>query len=245
MQYGQTVLFIAICFLIYYVVMIFMDIQKANAAKVLEAENNKEEDIDISDEAKQFIPVRIVREEKPKKQEVNADADNTEAQKGNTAKSGDAKQANAQPADKEEDGNGKQKDAETSKQEGGQEQPMTSQSQQVDKQPLVESEQPEEESPRPISESESPEEDEPATLDDSGNTTQSSEMEQFQNGEDLPQNDERLEEAAPAPSPRRVPALTDNISIDALLVEVDKLAETGKCDLSNIMFECNKEMHNI
>lgn len=245
MQYGQTVLFIAICFLIYYVVMIFMDIQKANAAKVLEAENNKEEDIDISDEAKQFIPVRIAREEKPKKQEVNADADNNEAQKGNAAKSGDAKQANAQPADKDEEANSKQKDAETSKQEGGQEQPTASQSQQVDKQPLAESEQPEEESPQPISESESPEEDEPPTLDDSEHTTQSGEMEQSQNGEDLPQNDEQLEEAAPAPSPRRVPALTDNISIDALLVEVDKLAETGKCDLSNIMFECNKEMHNI
>lgn len=63
MQYGQIVLLIAIGFLVYYAVMIAMDLQKANAAKLAESEKDSEEDIDISDEAKRFQPVQIHREE--------------------------------------------------------------------------------------------------------------------------------------------------------------------------------------
>lgn len=75
MQYGQIVLFLAVCLLIYYIVLIAMDVQKARASKAAEAENNQEEDIDISDEAKKFRAVQIRREEKqkPKASQENAD----------------------------------------------------------------------------------------------------------------------------------------------------------------------------
>lgn len=49
--------------ILYYVVMIMLDIQKDKAAKAAELEKNNEEDIDISDEASTFKPVMITRDE--------------------------------------------------------------------------------------------------------------------------------------------------------------------------------------
>ena len=60
--------------------MIFLDIQKAKAAKAAEHEKNNEEEIDISDEASTFKPVMITREEAPKN---NSESDSTENDKEN------------------------------------------------------------------------------------------------------------------------------------------------------------------
>lgn len=49
--------------ILYYVVMILLDIRKANAMKAAELEKNSEEEIDISDEADTFKPVLITRED--------------------------------------------------------------------------------------------------------------------------------------------------------------------------------------
>lgn len=103
MQYGQIIMFLAIGFAIYYIVMIVMDLQKANAAKLAEAENNKEEDIDISDEAKQFNPIKITREAKPKQTETQNEDKTDEKKQGKQESSKDknvadnSQQNNPQP----------------------------------------------------------------------------------------------------------------------------------------------------
>lgn len=58
-MYGQIISFLFVILIMYYVVMILLDLQKAKAAKAAELEKNPEEEIDISDEAKTFKPVLI------------------------------------------------------------------------------------------------------------------------------------------------------------------------------------------
>ena len=48
-MYGQIISFLFVLLIIYYAVMIFLDIQKAKAEKAAELDRNSEEDIDISD----------------------------------------------------------------------------------------------------------------------------------------------------------------------------------------------------
>ena len=69
MQYGQIVFILFIAFLLYYAVLIVMDIQKAKAAQLAEQDNHAEEEIDISDEAQTFKPIKISRDEPGKTQE--------------------------------------------------------------------------------------------------------------------------------------------------------------------------------
>lgn len=66
MQYGQIVFILFILLLLYYAGMIVMDLQQAKAARAAELDNQSEEDIDISDEARNFKPVQVSRDE-PKK----------------------------------------------------------------------------------------------------------------------------------------------------------------------------------
>lgn len=73
-MYGQLISFLFVLLIIYYVVMIFLDIQKAKAEKAAELDKNSEEDIDISDEASTFQPVLITRDE-PKKNESEESID--------------------------------------------------------------------------------------------------------------------------------------------------------------------------
>ena len=68
MQYGQIVFILFIAFLLYYAVLIVMDIQKAKAAQLAEQDNHAEEEIDISDEAQTFKPIKISRDEPGKTQ---------------------------------------------------------------------------------------------------------------------------------------------------------------------------------
>ncbi len=67
-MYGQIISFLFVLLILYYVVMILLDIQKAKAAKAAELEKNSEEEIDISDEAQTFKPVLISRDEPQKVQ---------------------------------------------------------------------------------------------------------------------------------------------------------------------------------
>ena len=68
MQYGQIVFLLFIAFLFYYAVLIILDIQKAKMAQAAEQENHSEEEIDISDEAQSFKPIKIERDEPSKQQ---------------------------------------------------------------------------------------------------------------------------------------------------------------------------------
>lgn len=76
-MYGQIISFLFVILIIYYVVMIFLDLQKAKAAKAAELEKNSEEEIDISDEANTFKPVLITRED-PSKIPIQETTENPE-----------------------------------------------------------------------------------------------------------------------------------------------------------------------
>lgn len=78
-MYGQIISYLFVLLIIYYAVMIFLDIQKAKAEKAAELDKNSEEDIDISDEASTFQPVLITRDE-PKKDEPGESSDNSSSE---------------------------------------------------------------------------------------------------------------------------------------------------------------------
>lgn len=80
MEYGQVVTLLFVALLGYYAFLIVTDLQKAKAAQMAELENHMEEDIDISDEAQNFQPKKVGREEEKKEEqptnkEVSTDAD--------------------------------------------------------------------------------------------------------------------------------------------------------------------------
>ena len=52
MQYGQIVFLLFVAMVFYYAAMIFMDFQRTKAAQNAEQDSHKEEDIDISEEAR-------------------------------------------------------------------------------------------------------------------------------------------------------------------------------------------------
>ncbi len=89
-MYGQIISFLFVILIMYYVVMILLDLQKAKAAKAAELEKNPEEEIDISDEAKTFKPVLISRED-PNKATASAET------------SGEANQASESKVDNQEE----------------------------------------------------------------------------------------------------------------------------------------------
>ncbi len=76
-MYGQIISFLFVILIIYYVVMIFLDLRKAKAAKAAELEKNSEEEIDISDEANTFKPVLITRDD-PNKTPIQETTENPE-----------------------------------------------------------------------------------------------------------------------------------------------------------------------
>lgn len=66
MKFGDIFPLLLVLLILYYAAMIAMDLYKARLEKEAEKEKNTEEDIDISDEAAAFQPIRIRRDE-PKK----------------------------------------------------------------------------------------------------------------------------------------------------------------------------------
>ena len=78
MEYGQIVLLLFIALVFYYGVLIVMDIRKAKAALLAEQENGAEEEFDISDEAQQFQPIEVSRNENNAKHPIGEDLPMTE-----------------------------------------------------------------------------------------------------------------------------------------------------------------------
>lgn len=77
MQYGQIVFILFILLLLYYAGMIVMDLQQAKAARAAELDEQSEEDIDISDEAGNFNPVQVSRDEPEKGDEKATGEENS------------------------------------------------------------------------------------------------------------------------------------------------------------------------
>ena len=69
MTYGQVILILFVVLIGYYGFLIFMDIQHLKAAEAAAQENQSEEEIDITDEARSFQPQQVIRDDK-KKEEV-------------------------------------------------------------------------------------------------------------------------------------------------------------------------------
>lgn len=96
----QIIAVLFVLLILYYAVMIFLDIQKEKAAKAAEQEKNHEEEIDISDEASTFKPVMITRDE-PKKEQTgstSSDSDSTsENQDSPESQNDEVKKENSNP----------------------------------------------------------------------------------------------------------------------------------------------------
>lgn len=87
--------------ILYYVVMILLDIQKAKAAKAAELEKNPEEEIDISDEANTFQPIVISRDEPKKPQAPGQETEEKNGESAGQSKSEDCRQSDTNESDKD------------------------------------------------------------------------------------------------------------------------------------------------
>ena len=183
--------------------MIFLDIQKAKAAKAAELEKNNEEEIDISDEASTFKPVMITRDEAPKNNSGSDSTENTENNKtDNEVKTDDQK-------------------SETSK-------PETP----IPEPPAQEKKPESEKSDRPTPEEPHKENPEPAKDSTEEHTAQDSAE------EDSPETSQSSEKPFRRPGYREA-IMTGYISVDSLINEANKLAETGEWDLGNVIHTCD------
>ena len=87
--------------ILYYVVVILLDIQKAKAAKAAEMEKNPEEEIDISDEANTFQPIVISRDEPKKSQEARQEREEKTGESAGQSKSEDCHQPDTNESDRD------------------------------------------------------------------------------------------------------------------------------------------------
>jgi len=178
MQYGQIVVLLTLIFAAYYAVMIVMDLHKANVAKALEAENAQEEDIDISDEAKRFSPVKVSRDIKVKSP-VNGNSESANDNIADNSNSGDKPQEN-------------------------------------DNQQLSE------------------------------NQEQTDDNEQVDDNEQTDDNEQgQHEDYKPYRPDLPDPLMTDGVTLDKLIEAVDHIAETGTCDLGDVIYHCEKEKEEM
>lgn len=69
MTYGQVIFILFVVLIGYYGFLIFMDIQHLKAAEAAAQENQSEEEIDITDEARSFQPQQVIRDDKKKEEE--------------------------------------------------------------------------------------------------------------------------------------------------------------------------------
>lgn len=205
-MYGQIISFLFLLLILYYAVMIFLDIQKAKAAKAAELEKNNEEEIDISDEASTFKPVMITRDEAPKNNSGSATAESNEERKSGCEEKSDK-------SDKSE--------PDTPKPDTPKPEPPAQ-----EKKPASEN------SDRPTPEEPHEEKPEPAKASTEEHTVQDSAE------ENSPKSSQSSEKPFRRPGYREA-IMTGYISVDSLINEANKLAETGEWDLGNVIHTCD------
>ncbi len=115
-MYGQIISFLFVILIMYYVVMILLDLQKAKAAKAAELEKNPEEEIDISDEAKTFKPVLISRED-PHKPTASAESNGESNQTSDPKEDNQGEQQQNKEPEKKDDESKAVGDAKSTEQE--------------------------------------------------------------------------------------------------------------------------------
>ena len=200
-MYGQIISFLFLLLILYYAVMIFLDIRKAKAAKAAELEKNNEEEIDISDEASTFKPVMITRDEATKNNSGAATADSDEERKSGIEEKSD-KSDKSEPDTPKPEPPAQEKKPESEKSDG------------------------------PTPEEPHKKKPEPAKASTEEHTAQDSAE------EDSPKSSQSSEKPFRRPGYREA-IMTGYISVDSLINEANKLAETGEWDLGNVIHTCD------
>jgi hypothetical protein len=213
MTYGQVILILFVVLIGYYGFLIFMDIQHLKAAEAAAQENQSEEEIDITDEARSFQPQQVIRDDKKKEEEKkqeeagNENDSNTDKQQ---TTSDEQPNKNASSESGEDVSN---PEASTATEQSDIPVPAENPSSETASQTqTIEPDNKEE-----ISSSEAADEDE------------------FE--ESFPSEAGASTGSNFSPSYRE-PILTDGILVDDIFKAIDQLAETGECDLGTIIYHC-------
>ena len=211
MTYGQVILILFVVLIGYYGFLIFMDIQHLKAAEAAAQENQSEEEIDITDEARSFQPQQVIRDDKKKEEEKkqeeagNENGSNTEKQQATSD----------------------EKPNENASSESGEEVPVseeTSSTENPSSETVSQTQTAEPDNKEEISSSEA------ADKDEIEDTTHA-------DAEAAPSEAGTSTGSNFSPSYRE-PILTDGILVDDIFKAIDQLAETGECDLGTIIYHC-------
>ena len=220
MTYGQVILILFMVLIGYYGFLIFMDIQHLKAAEAAAQENQSEEEIDITDEARSFQPQQVIRDDKKKEEEKKQE---------------EAGNENDSNTDKQQTTSDEQPN-ENASSESGEDVSNPEASTATEQSDIpVPAENPSSET---VSQTQTAE-------PDNTDATSASDATDEDEIEDTTHADA---EAAPSeagtstgsnflPSYRE-PILTDGILVDDIFKAIDQLAETGECDLGTIIYHC-------
>lgn len=211
MTYGQVILILFVVLIGYYGFLIFMDIQHLKAAEAAAQENQSEEEIDITDEARSFQPQQVIRDDKKKEEEKKQE------EAGNENDSNTEKQQTTSDEQPNENASS----------ESGEEVPIseeTSSTENPSSETVSQTQTADPDNKEEISSSEA------ADKDEIEDTTHA-------DAEAAPS--EAGTSAGSNFSPTyREPILTDGILVDDIFKAIDQLAETGECDLGTIIYHC-------
>ena len=214
MTYGQVILILFVVLIGYYGFLIFMDIQHLKAAEAAAQENQSEEEIDITDEARSFQPQQVTRDDKKKEEEKKKEEAGNEND-SNTEKQQDESSQNQSADGSSEKGNDFDSTEETTNDVESKEQTEAPSSKSASQNQFTEPDK---------STSDAADEDEIEDTSHADAETAPSEA-----GTSVGSNF--------SPSYRE-PILTDGILVDDIFKAIDQLAETGECDLGTIIYHC-------
>ena len=227
MTYGQVILILFVVLIGYYGFLIFMDIQHLKAAEAAAQENQSEEEIDITDEARSFQPQQVIRDDKKKEEEKKQE---------------EAGNENDSNTDKQQTTSDEQPN-ENASSESGEDVSNPEASTATEQSDIpVPAENPSSET---VSQTQTAE-------PDNTDATSASDATDEDEIEDTTHADA---EAAPSeagtstgsnflPSYRE-PILTDGILVDDIFKAIDQLAETGECDLGTIIYHCESMRYAV
>ena len=219
MTYGQVILILFVALIGYYGFLIFMDIQHLKAAEAAAQENQSEEEIDITDEARSFQPQQVTRDDKKKEEEKKPE---------------EAGNENDSNTDKQQTTSDEQPNENASKSGEDVSNPEASTATEQSDIP-VPAENPSSET---ASQTQTAEPDN-ADLTSTSDATDEDEIEDTSHADAEAAPSEAEASAGSNFSPTyREPILTDGILVDDIFKAIDQLAETGECDLGTIIYHC-------
>lgn len=211
MTYGQVILILFVVLIGYYGFLIFMDIQHLKAAEAAAHENQSEEEIDITDEARSFQPQQVIRDDKKKEEEKKQE------EAGNENDSNTYKQQTTSDEQPNENASS----------ESGEDVPVPEETSST-----------ENPSSETASQTQTAELDN-ADSTSASDATDEDEIEDTSNADAEAVPSEAGTSAGSNLSPTyREPILTDGILVDDIFKAIDQLAETGECDLGTIIYHC-------